>query len=140
VTDPTGRRTTSDSHRFPRNTALTRPGDSPTASASSRHPRASVLAAYLAAGYDEVLLSWVLHRQDIVDRLLLRLGQPSHLHVALVCGPDELMDRRRSRGEDQRHDVALERLQQIHATGAQLVDTSGCSPDQVADSLQALLQ
>jgi adenylate kinase family enzyme len=104
------------------------------------HNLVHVLGAYLAAGYDEVLLSWVLHRQDLVDRLLLRLGQPSHLHVALVCTPEELLDRRRSRGETERHEVALERLQQIRATGAQLVDTSGCSPEQVADRVQALLR
>jgi broad-specificity NMP kinase len=97
-----------------------------------------VLSGYLAAGYEHVLLSWVLHRQELVERLVSRLGQPLSLHVALVCDPEELVSRRRARGESE-HALALERLAQVRTTRAQTLDTQGRSPDEVAEAVAALL-
>jgi len=97
-----------------------------------------VLRSFLEARYREVFLSWVLHDDALIERLLAPL-RPLARDVAvlhLVASPDAL--RARSEGDPARGSLApraLERLAQIGALEYPRIDTSELSPDQVAERI-----
>ena len=98
-----------------------------------------VLRGFLAEGIGTVLLSWVLHRRDLIDRLVDSLGTTQfELHLfTLLSSPDVLRARFESdpdRGVlDER---ALERLRQCAALeGVTPIDTDGRGVDAVVDQI-----
>jgi shikimate kinase len=94
-----------------------------------------VLREYLAAGYEHVFLSWVLHRHDLIERLMDAVPVSGSRHVVhLVATPDVLRARLASdpaRGRSVAR--TLERLAQIEALPYPKLDTSASSPADVAE-------
>jgi adenylate kinase family enzyme len=102
---------------------------------------AAVLREFLQGGFRYVVLSWVLHRQDIVDRIIGGLDDLPHdfHHFALVCDETELVVRRGENVSDDRARFVSQRQQQIRETGALLVDTTNRSVAQVVNELTDLI-
>jgi len=99
-----------------------------------------VLRSFLQARYDYVLLTWVLHREDLVERLLAPLSSLCQATSVIHLVSDESTLRTRIAREPGRRrspDRALQRLSQIEALPYAKVDTSSLSPEQVADLLAA---
>lgn len=105
---------------------------------------AFVLRGFLQEGIGTVLCSWVLHREDLVRRLLEPLGDLSFelRWFTLLCSEPVLRERRASDPERDPSDPrAFERLQQCRAlTGTTPIDTDGHSASEIADRLQAALR
>jgi predicted kinase len=101
-----------------------------------------VLRGFLSSGFRHVVLSWVLHRQDIVDRIQGGLDDLPHdfEHLALVCDEAELLTRREESVSQERAQFVIQRQQQIRETGAMLIDTTNRSVAQVVDELSVLVQ
>ena len=103
----------------------------------------SVLREFLRAEYDHVFLTWVLHREDLVERLLapLRpLAEATHV-VHLTASPAALEARLAEEpSRDRSLDVALERLSQIEALPYPKVDTSSLEPSDVADRILRIVR
>ncbi len=96
----------------------------------------SVLRHYLEAGYEYVILAWVLPDQAIIDRLLDRLKDlPKLVHVfTLVADEQVLLDRmRHDPGRTTDAQLALRRMRQTKSLNTQKIDTSSTSPEDVAD-------
>ena len=91
----------------------------------------AVMRGHLEAGFDEALLTWVLHRQDLVDRLAEGIGVVPHV-VALVCRPETLEERLDRRGDLRLLDHALRRLEQVRATHSVHVPTDGRDVESIA--------
>ena len=97
-----------------------------------------VLRSFLQARYRDVFLTWVLHDEALIERLLAPL-RPFARDVAvlhLVASPDVL--RARCESDPARGSVGprvLERLAQIEALPYPRIDTSELSPDQVAERI-----
>jgi broad-specificity NMP kinase len=102
-----------------------------------------VLGRFLEARYEHVLLTWVLHREDLIERLLapLRPLADSTLVVHLTANGSVL--RRRLAAEPTRGRLlggALAKLSQIEALPYTKVDTSGSSPAEVADQICGMVR
>ena len=96
----------------------------------------SVLRHYIEAGYEYVILAWVLHDQAIIDHLLDGLKDlPKLIHVfTLVADEQVLLDRMRNDpGRTTDPQLALRRLRQTKSLNTQKIDTSSTSPEDVAD-------
>ena len=95
----------------------------------------AVLGNYLASGYAYVLFSWVLHRRDLIDRILAPLvDRTAKVHrFTLVATPDVLRERFEldpKRGPIS--DLALKRLEQATSLPTHQIDTTVLSPSEVA--------
>lgn len=97
------------------------------------------------SAYDTVLFCWVLHRQDIIDRILANLDTAGCrvVSVSLVCRPDTL--RRRLEKDIQNgvrtEDVigrSLERLSHYDRLDTVKILADGRSTDDIADSILSL--
>ena len=99
-----------------------------------------VLRGYLDAGYSAVILSWVMHRQEIIDLILAALGDADYeLAVfTLVCTEAELRQRL-DRERDVAAEHALERLRQARVLSTTQIDTTGRAPSDVADEIRSRL-
>jgi len=96
----------------------------------------SVLRHYIEAGYEYVILAWVLHDHAIIDHLLGGLKDLAKLiHVfTLVAYEQVLLDRMRNDpGRTTDPQLALRRLRQTKSLNTQKIDTSSTSPEDVAD-------
>lgn len=94
------------------------------------------LRGYLEAGYEHVLLAWVMHRQDIIDRVVTALGDLEFdLHVfTLVSDEATLCERyRRGTGADTAPPLLVERLLQARCLETTHIDTSALTPMETAD-------
>jgi gluconate kinase len=101
-----------------------------------------VLQEFLAADYEHVFLCWVLHRRDLIERLVHAVGvQPDDVEVVhLVATPDTIRSRLANRSSPfAAIDVALDRVAQIQRLPYAKVDTSTLTPAQVADRLAGLV-
>lgn len=101
-----------------------------------------VLRGYLEAGYETVVLSWVLHRQSLVDRLVAALeGIPFQLRVfTLLAEIGVIRDRLTN---DRNRDVAPLRVEEILETSAGLrsekIDTTSRNPEEIVAHIQRRL-
>ena len=95
----------------------------------------AVLTNYLASGYAHVLLSWVLHRLDLIQRLvtpLVDLAEQVH-QFTLLATPNVLRERFEldpKRGPFS--DLALKRLEEASSLPTRQIDTTSLSPPEVA--------
>ena len=97
-----------------------------------------VLGGFLRAGYPRVFMTWVLHRSDLIERLLEPLQVEAAQVVHLTAEPACLRARLASRPEQPSASRALERLAQIQALPYAKLDTTELSPLQVAAELQRI--
>jgi predicted ABC-type ATPase len=97
---------------------------------------AFVLRNYIEAGYEYVILAWVLHRQTIIDRLLSKLNDfKLKVYVfTLVADEETLVDRVRADAKTQRdHEIAKDRLRQSLELRSKKLDTTVLEPDEIVD-------
>ncbi len=95
-----------------------------------------VLRTYLEAGFPRVILTWVLHRQDLIDSILTPIDdlQFERRIVTLVCNESTLL--RRLEGDAERQtspQLAMERLRQVHELTTPKIDTTSLGPHEVAE-------
>ena len=99
----------------------------------------AVLRRYLRAGIHYPILCWVLHTQELIDRLVGTLGDMdfSFRSFTLVCEDEELRRRWASGNRSQGSaDHACLRLSQTRLlTNTCVVDTTNLSPDGAADAI-----
>lgn len=99
-----------------------------------------ILRSYLkSTSFDYVIFSWVLHRQEIIDRLLAGLADLNFEHqlVTLTCSEAAL--RRRMQGDQRTEEQirrSLERLSFYHEMGALAVDTSEIGVNEVVKQVR----
>lgn len=94
-----------------------------------------VLRSYLEAGYEYVLLAWVMHRQEIIDRVVGELSDLDfELHVfTLVAEERVLQDRwRRRTGSEGDSSLVADRLRQSRDLDSTKIDTTDLSAEQAA--------
>jgi len=99
-----------------------------------------VLRGYIEAGYEYILLTWVLHQQAIIDELLGRLCDLDFEVRAftLVAEEDVLRDRWRARaGRWEVPELVVDRLRQSLQTQTTKIDTSHLTADAVAEMILA---
>lgn len=110
--------------------------------ASTEHAKAlvernirAVLENYLDAGYGNVMLSWVMHRQELIERLIV--GVPDHVEIVpitLLASADVLEHRIET---DRRRPIPPRKPREFHELGRLLntipIDTTHISPREVAD-------
>lgn len=107
-----------------------------------QHNIAYVLRGFIEAGFSYAILSWVMHRQIIIDQLLDSLQGLSFqaLVCTLVCSPAALAERHR--GDPARSDIsqlALDRLEQSRQLKTLQIDTDGLSAGEVAARIRAAM-
>jgi hypothetical protein len=99
---------------------------------------AAVLRNYLLGGCSHVILTWVLHRQAIIDRILGELdGIPFDASFfTLVCDSGTLESRwRASHPTDEDAGLPLRRLRECAELDSTQIDTSQLSAEQVASAI-----
>ena len=95
----------------------------------------AVLGNYLASGYAYVPFSWVLHRCDLIDRIVTPLvALTARVHrFTLVATPEVLRERFE---QDPRRgpvsDIALRRLEEAASLSTRQIDMTALSPSAVA--------
>ena len=97
-----------------------------------------VLRSYLEAGYEHVLLAWVMHRQEIIDLVVDELSDLHfELHVfTLVAEESVLQDRwRRRPGHEGHSSMIADRLRQSRNLDTTQIDTTHLSPEKIADRI-----
>lgn len=102
----------------------------------------AVLRNDIAAGFDYAILTWVMHRQEIIAEIMTGLaGLNADIStVTLVCDADSL--RARHRGDPRRGtlgDLPLRRLAESRLLPTTKIETSGRTVDQVAAAVRQLL-
>jgi predicted kinase len=100
----------------------------------------TVLGNYLESGYAHVLFSWVLHRQDLIDRIVAPLDDlTAKVHLfTLVATPAVLRERFESDlGRGPISDLALQRLEEAASLPTHQIDTTALSPSEVAGIILA---
>jgi hypothetical protein len=101
-----------------------------------------VLRNYISCGYRHVILTWVLHRQEIIDRIAAGLGDTfSRLFVfTLVCDEATLATRfNNDPGRGAITERAVERLQQTRDLATRQIDTSDLIPREITESIGTVL-
>ncbi len=97
-----------------------------------------VLRGYLEAGYEYVLLTWVLHQQAIIDDVLAGLrGLDFEVRAfTLIAEEDVLLDRWRARaGREQVPELVADRLRQSATLATTKIDTSEITAVEVAERI-----
>jgi hypothetical protein len=89
----------------------------------------AVLNNFLDAGFSYVILSWVMHLNEIVVDILSGLGKHDfEFHfVTLICDENSLGLRWANDGRGPLNERAKERLNQCKALTARVMDTTGKS-------------
>jgi broad-specificity NMP kinase len=101
-----------------------------------------VLRSFLETGFSYIVLTWVLHRNEIIQSLLDHIS--SHEfdfhHFTLICDEDELKARL---AEDANRitdpHLALNRLEQARQVTSDHIDTNCKNPQEVAARLYTLI-
>lgn len=95
--------------------------------------------------YDNVILAWVMHEQNIINDLLsnLDLANCDVKTLSLICSPDELVKRLKKdiRAGIRQEDVivrSIERLPLYAALNTVKIDVSDLSVEQTAEIIAAL--
>ncbi|MDP6126003.1 MAG: hypothetical protein QGH20_09650 [Candidatus Latescibacteria bacterium] len=89
-----------------------------------------------------MILTWVLHRQEIIDRIAAGLGDTfSRLFVfTLVCDEATLATRfNNDPGRGAITERAVERLQQTRDLATRQIDTSDLIPREITESIGTVL-
>ena len=97
-----------------------------------------VLRSFLDAGFENIFFTWVMHRQEIVDRLLEGLnGEQFHFSMfTLVCDEQTLLRRiSQDPGRETDTQLALERLGQTQRVDTVKIDTVGKEPGAIVEEL-----
>jgi DNA polymerase III delta prime subunit len=97
----------------------------------------TVIENYLAAGYRNVMLSWVMHRQDLIERLII--GVPDHVEiVAFTLLADNYVLEQRIES-DRRRPIPPRKPREFHDVERLLntipIDTTDITPREVADQI-----
>ena len=99
---------------------------------------AFVLRNYLESGFSHVILSWVLHKQDIIGRIVEALKGIDYrfLGFTLVCGEADLMARlARDPSRDTNTELAMVRLKESLELNTMKIDTSGKSIETIVHEI-----
>ncbi len=102
----------------------------------------SVLGNFLSAGFPHVVLSWVLHRRAIVDRIIEGIDGPEFAAglFTLTCDEATLLERwRETHAGEVASDLPLKRLEETRVLDSVQIDTTGLDPSGVADVLHAMI-
>lgn len=102
-----------------------------------------VLRGYFEAGYDHVILAWVMHQQAIIDWLLQQLGDLElDVRVFTLTAEEATAQARwRERGGQQgTSQVVSDRLRQTLQLNTTMIDTTHLTPEEVAEAILADLQ
>jgi broad-specificity NMP kinase len=97
-----------------------------------------LLRSYLEAGYEYVLLAWVMHRQEIIDLVLAELSDLDfEVHVfTLVAEESVVQDRWRHRtGREGDSSLVADRLRQSKALESTKIDTTDLGPEEIAERI-----
>lgn len=102
-----------------------------------------VVRNFLTAGYQHIIVTWVWHRQEVIDRLLGSLEglafDPKVVHLTA----DETALRARWEGDPNRGvvtDLALDRLKQCSVIQSVQVDVTLLSPSEVVTALSRIVE
>ena len=93
-----------------------------------------VLRNYFEAGYEYVILAWVLHQQSIIDRLVSHLDDlKPEIHIfTLVADESTLVARLQDDAQTTRNpDTATDRLRQSQLMETNKIDTTGAKPEEI---------
>jgi broad-specificity NMP kinase len=104
---------------------------------------AHLLKSYLNnSGYEYIIFCWVIHREDIFDKILLPLKDfDFELHkISLVCSPEALrkrleMDVQKGIREADIIESSIERLALYNKMDTIKVDVSDTTPEQTATEI-----
>lgn len=101
-----------------------------------------VLRSYFEAGYEYVILAWVMHRQEIIDAILQPLADlnlETHVYT-LVADETIAVKRALSRdGEARDSEGVILRLRQSRELHSAQIDTTHLQPTEVADEILAMI-
>ena len=101
----------------------------------------SVMQGYLEAGCELGILAWVFARPQLYEPVIE--GLKEHVdaidQLYLVASPESIRQRLVQRGEEDRFEYALSRLELIEQLPFARIDTTGLEPEQVADQIVAHL-
>ncbi|MBU8933277.1 MAG: AAA family ATPase [candidate division Zixibacteria bacterium] len=101
-----------------------------------------LLGSYIESGFSYVLFTWVLHCDEVVNSLLMELGEHKYefRHFTLLCDEDTLRERIAADAERTTDvNLALQRLVQARQVTSNKINTTNKSPDQIAKTLIAEL-
>jgi broad-specificity NMP kinase len=101
-----------------------------------------VLHSFLETGFSYIVLTWVLHRNEIEQSLLDRISNYDFdfHHFTLLCDEDTLMARlAKDADRTTNQDLALNRLEQARQVTSNHIDTCGKCPEEIATWLYSLL-
>ena len=98
----------------------------------------SVVRGYFAAGCETAIVSWVFARPALYTPLIkaFRDDVDAILQIYLVASADILRQRLAARGDDDRFEYSVTRLDLIEALPFARIDTSDLDAAQVADLLE----
>lgn len=102
-----------------------------------------VLRGYLEAGYDYVILAWVMHQQAIIDWLLDQLhdlGTDAHIFTLVAEETTAQARWRESSGQQGTSEVVSDRLRQSLELATMKIDTTHLTPEQVAEAILAAIR
>ena len=102
-----------------------------------------VLRSYIEAGYEYVILAWVMHRQQIIDLILNPLRDLDlDVHVfTLVADDKSAVERCLSRdGKARDTEVVMSRLRQSRELNTTKLDTTHLEPSEVAETILSSLR
>lgn len=97
-----------------------------------------VLRNYIEAGYEYVILSWVLHKQEIIDRLLSKLNDLSFEVSIFTLIADEgvLLQRLANEKYNTRSkEIAIDRLRQSLQLDTIKIDTTEQRPKEIVEEI-----
>lgn len=101
-----------------------------------------VLRSYLEAGYQSVILDWVLPRQEIIDQILRPLADLNFEAQVFTLVADEkvAVERALARaGEARNPEGVRERLRQSRQLDSVQIDTTSLSAEAISDKIFDLL-
>ena len=101
-----------------------------------------VLRGYLEAGYDYVILAWVMHRQAIIDWLLNQFRDLDLEVGVFTLVAEEATAQARWRecsGQQGTSEVVSDRLRQSLELATMKIDTTHLTPEQVAERILATI-
>ena len=98
----------------------------------------SVLRNYFKARYEYIILTWVLHRQSIIDRILDQLDDVEFsTHIFTLTADEKTLLSRLQMDEDRKTnpDIALDRLEQSMKLNTTKIDTTAMKPEDIVDEI-----
>lgn len=104
---------------------------------------AYTLRTYLQSSYENIIFVWVLHQQEIIDRIVNDLsGIEYKLYIfTLIVDEKILLDRLKSDIDNPRdQQIALDRLKSSLKLNTTKIDCSYLSPNEVVDKILLALK